>query len=605
MRITGVLLLFLFSMVLKASPVEISEARLLAEGEISLFPEAQLRLGEDPSPKAPEPSKPLASEAVEGDRVNLGYGAQTAWVRFDLRNTSASPVAAVLRLHNPTLDRVTLYAERNGSYVPVAKSGIMTLRPYDDGIIEPHFAIDLPPRALRRYLLQVHTESSALRFAPRLASPSAFSRGAIRAQMFRSLFFGAMGALILYNFFIFLFTRERAYLYYTLYHLFAVVNYLSYTSTINDLIPPSLWKLDAYLAVFYQNAGMLFLLLFARSFLDAGRHPKLDRIFRTLLAATGLLALWGLVHPSSFPIRLSMFLALLSIGWVFATAWYLAYLRETNGKILALSWSFATLGLVSLAFYDAGLPSLLNRFPNLYEWAVFAEAILFSIALSRRISLTRRLAAALEHNAFLLSELNHRTKNNMQFLSSLYRMKLSDFDDPRLSERLREAEDAVWAIRSVHEMLYKKRPASPVDLDAYVVRLAERLKEGMNRPDVHFRIDVEAACAPEEAVRIGTLLNELITNAFKHAFASTDRRNVIEITLKASGEERRLLFRDNGEGCGEERGFGLLLVASIVEKELGGSFEKVRGEGCGYLIRWRRKTQSRGESPPTPDLSPA
>ncbi|WP_456452123.1 7TM diverse intracellular signaling domain-containing protein, partial [Hydrogenimonas sp.] len=542
---------------------------------VPLLPFASVAFTDEPARTPPPPER---FRPAESPRINRGYDTRTLWIRFTLQNDRDEPLAALLSLGNPTLDRVVLYRKRDRTFVPFAEAGTMTRHPPADGIVEPHFLLTLKPHTRSEFLLSVESGSSALRLAPRLSEPSAFFREAVSRQMFVSLFFGAMGALIAYNFFVFLFTRQKAYLYYSLFHLFAVVNYLSYTSTINLLLPPSLWEVDAYLAVFYQSAGIFFMLLFARSFLLTERYEKAEKIFRALLAATGLLAIWGILFPSSFPILLSIFLAAASILWVLALSWYLAYRKERNGPILALSWSFATLGFVSLALYDAGFPSPLERFPRLYEWSLLAEALLFSLALSRKLNLTRRLAAALRRNEYLLKELNHRTKNNMQFITSLYRMKLADLDDERTNRKLQEAENAVWAIRSVHEMLYDKSAQNPLNMQSYLEMLTRRLREGLGRFDVRFRIEARPHCDAEEAMKIGTILNELISNAFKHAFPSRSGENLVEIELNERNGERRLLFRDNGVGCrkedGRDDGFGLRLVVAIVEKELGGTLEK-------------------------------
>ncbi len=564
--------------------LRVSEVQTAAPAAVSVLARSQTAVVDRNGAMPPVSAFGPAGTSV----VNLGFTDRTVWSCFGLRNDTAQTAYLSLVPTNPLLDRVTLYRWERGRAVRVSERGVMVSQAMEDGIIRPRFRLSLPPETARRYCLRVHSEASALSFGLDLTTDEAFTADAVAWQMLMSLFFGAMGALILYNFFIFVFTRDRAYLYYVFYHVFAVVNYLSYTCFTNYLLPVQWWETEARLNVFYQGAAALSALLFVRTFLKTARHPRIDAVFRVLIGVSALMAAAGLL-PGVYPIQLSTLTGLGILLFALGVSVYLWRQGERSAKLLTAGWSAAVFGWVSLGLYDMGLVGPRDVFPYVYEAAMFAEALLFSVALASKLNLTERLRRSLESNRLLLRELNHRVKNNMQFIVSLYRLKLDLPGCPEVRGRLAEAEGAVQAMRTAHEMLYAGDEAEEtVAMRPYLTTLAQMLERHRPGGRIEVRCDGDLRLPPDGAIRVGMLVNELAANAFKHAFG--DGGGTARLSLRRENGKYRLDFRDDGGGCGgtepDENGFGSDLMEMIAREELGGTITRTSEDGCRYTLVW-------------------
>ncbi len=193
-----------------------------------------------------------------------------------------------------------------------------------------------------------------------------------------------------------------------------------------------------------------------------------------------------------------------------------------------------------------------------------------------------RLRSSLAEKEVLLQEIHHRVKNNLQVISSLLRLQSEHAADEKTLALFDEARNRVRAIGSIHELLYGSPDLASVDFDAYLTRLMQDLLAfyhiGENR--LHFETEVKnARLEIGQAIPCGLLVNELVTNAFKHAFPGK-RSGRILVTLTCTEQHCRLMVEDNGVGLPEgfdwrnSNSLGLQLV-QVLARQLDG---EVRAE---------------------------
>src|SRR5690606_15639125 len=123
------------------------------------------------------------------------------------------------------------------------------------------------------------------------------------------------------------------------------------------------------------------------------------------------------------------------------------------------------------------------------------------------------------HQAELFNELNHRVKNNLTIVSAMLSMQARNAPQPEVQAELLKAVARIQSISDVHSSLYRSSSQDQVDFKSYLGDLCGRLSGAM-LADGRIRLEVEAHPAsvdPEQAVTLGIIVNELVTNAVKHA----------------------------------------------------------------------------------------
>ncbi|NOZ07694.1 MAG: PAS domain S-box protein, partial [FCB group bacterium] len=186
---------------------------------------------------------------------------------------------------------------------------------------------------------------------------------------------------------------------------------------------------------------------------------------------------------------------------------------------------------------------------------------------------------ALKEKNILLNELYHRTKNNMQVISSLLALQSQKIADPLLLKNNEDMIHRIKAMALVHQKLYQSKDLSRINLKDYTKELAINLMKGYSDSSHTHELKLEVEPLQvliDIAMPCGLLLNEMLTNALEHAFPD-QRKGVIKIVLKKSKAEKILLkVSDNGVGLPDDfdsRGsdsMGMRLIYGIAEQQLHG-----------------------------------
>jgi PAS domain S-box-containing protein len=208
-------------------------------------------------------------------------------------------------------------------------------------------------------------------------------------------------------------------------------------------------------------------------------------------------------------------------------------------------------------------------------------------------ALDEQVRASLREKELLLKEIHHRVKNNLQIVSTLLDLQSGFTTDPAALALFAESRGRVKSMALVHERLYKSHDVARVDFGEYARQLGADLARAYRAPDGAVRVDVEATAPPlalDVAIPCGLLLNELMSNCFKHAFAD-GRSGTVRVRFTADGDARELAVADDGPGLPpgfdvrSAQSFGLQLVCTLVE-QLNGTID-ARGPGAAFAVRFR------------------
>ncbi|MEI7557180.1 histidine kinase dimerization/phosphoacceptor domain -containing protein [Candidatus Chlorohelix sp.] len=208
-----------------------------------------------------------------------------------------------------------------------------------------------------------------------------------------------------------------------------------------------------------------------------------------------------------------------------------------------------------------------------------------------------RIRAALVEKETLLKEVHHRVKNNLQVLHSLLKLQEIAIKDPLVAELFIECQNRIKSMALVHEKLYQSENFSRVDMKTYIQSLTNNLLHSLNFISERVAIDLKiegVLLNMDTAIPCGLLINELLYNAFKHAFPG-ERKGIVKIELSRDSRDMlRLLIADNGVGIPENldpqntETLGLQLVGMLT-KQLDGKLEIQREGGTTFTIKFREQ----------------
>jgi len=192
-----------------------------------------------------------------------------------------------------------------------------------------------------------------------------------------------------------------------------------------------------------------------------------------------------------------------------------------------------------------------------------------------------------------VQEVHHRTKNNLQMLSSFFTIQASILEDNKKAQELIvDTQGRVKTMAMVHNKLYQVTNASDLNLREYITDLVTSLfyTYGFTQNKLHLELDVvDVKTDIDKAVRIGLIINELITNVLKYAYEG-QKEPALKISLTKSGEYISIEVADNGlhplsfNVFETGSSFGLKMVKLFV-RELKGQIELRNNTGTYFFIQ--------------------
>ncbi|MDJ1174655.1 PAS domain S-box protein [Roseofilum capinflatum] len=203
---------------------------------------------------------------------------------------------------------------------------------------------------------------------------------------------------------------------------------------------------------------------------------------------------------------------------------------------------------------------------------VYLDGAIFDV--SDRKQAEAQLKASLAEKEVLLREIHHRVKNNLNIIYSLLDMQSRQVSDPALHSLLLDSQKRLKTMALIHEKLYCSKSLSRIDFAEYIHSLVLSISAsyGMRSHQIHLDIDADPVQLNiETAIPTGLIINELVTNAFKHAFPG-DREGTVWIEFREIDHgQLDLKIVDNGVGLpsearGHSSSLGMRLVYILADQ---------------------------------------
>lgn len=262
-----------------------------------------------------------------------------------------------------------------------------------------------------------------------------------------------------------------------------------------------------------------------------------------------------------------------------------ASVKFTIAPYLYERWSFRIGGIVVafillVAGYNARVRAIRKRNRTLEE----------EITLRRKIE--TRLTDSLQEKTVMLREIHHRVKNNMQVISSLMSLQLGASSEPLIQEALKESQARIRSMALVHETLYRSENLAAVGFREYLETLIRQVHHANSRSNVSIQVDGADLRLPlDKAIPAGLLMNELVTNAIKHAFPKGAEGTIVVFSRLCEGDYVEVGVSDTGIGLPpdfdvtEGTSLGLRLVTTLAG-QLGGKLSVQRGPGTTIAVQF-------------------
>jgi PAS domain S-box-containing protein len=218
------------------------------------------------------------------------------------------------------------------------------------------------------------------------------------------------------------------------------------------------------------------------------------------------------------------------------------------------------------------------------------------LAVTRDITKRKRAEeqtkASLREKETLLREIHHRVKNNLQIISSLLYLQSTTLADATARQALKESQDRVHSMALVHERLYRSSSLGAIDFGEHLRQLAGSVARSYGPATGRVRLEMDLksiAVDLDLAIPVSLIFNEVIANAFKHAFPG-ERAGTVKVAFFADGRETLTLrVRDDGVGLPPDaeydrgRSLGLKIVRNLA-KQIHGELEIQSHHGTTFQL---------------------
>ena len=442
-------------------------------------------------------------------------------------------------------------------------------------------------------------------------------------ELIGGIYIGILFIMVFYNMFIYFSIKDKSYIYYVIYifsFLLFQFNEMGYAYKYLWYLHPEQYSIAAKVL---PTITTITAIIFVRDFLKTKTYsPKLDKIFNLFLIA--LTSMFFLVFNEAYnSIYFSVIniLTLVISLYTLAVAIYIVWIGFTPAKFFLIAWSVLLLSIIQFNLSNLGFIPYYTITDHSLEIGSTIEIVLLSLGLAYRINVLKRekessQAEALilvkekkniienqnyvlenlvsertkklelrneiitkknEEKSIMMREIHHRVKNNLQMINSMVRLQSRSLDKENAKDSLKEVERRIQTMALLHEKMYQSENLASINIKDYIVDvLNDLLMIYKGDKNITYKLDItKVNFNTETMLFIGLLINELITNALKHAFKAEENGHISICLLPIENNMHQLIIKNNGakiniEAFNNSKSLGQRLIKNFV-KQLNGS----------------------------------
>ncbi|MGH1387447.1 sensor histidine kinase [Kordia sp.] len=210
------------------------------------------------------------------------------------------------------------------------------------------------------------------------------------------------------------------------------------------------------------------------------------------------------------------------------------------------------------------------------------------------VSKNKELENNLSNIQTLIKEIHHRVKNNMQMISGILTLQEDEYEDENIIKALRDSQNRIKSMSLVHQKLYGAHTLKDVPTKEYVTQLIDFIESTVSHTilDLNTKIEIDDALTfdGDTTASVGLIVNELVTNSFKHAFKK-DQKNSFSLTIAKQNDCYKLLYSDSGKGLPDDFDFnttsslGMQLI-QVLTDQLNGTLTYTKAPKNAFEIHF-------------------
>lgn len=557
-------------------------------------------------------------EHYNASQINIGISRTTIWIKFELQNNSHTTINKLLILNSPLLEEIELYTEETLNK-PTLR-GIKNITS-EHTTIYPTYPISIEANDSITYYIKVKCNYNPIDFSIYIDNEQSYRIEDKKQQLIKIILLSMIFILMIYNFILSLYSKDKSYFYYSFYLLTLLYQQSAYIGLSQIYLASDfIQNVELRTGLFKVTSIIISGALFAIYFLNTIKIPLLHRIYKGFIII-GFVEMVIFNIPGFYNLKLVVFTSVLFIIFNL-TAATISYKRgHKQARLFIIGFSIVSLSYIMMLANALGIISIVQDYPNSLLFGTTLEALILSLAFVDRYAIltnekelldrsilneiqnrekivkqevikkTAELNHALKTKELLLKEIHHRIKNNLQIILSITRLQNDETEDKETVDKFIKLENRINAIAKIYNMLIVDDNLDEIDMDEYINELLIDIQETMldDTNPIEIQTDVDISLSLSKSIYIGIIINELVTNAYKYAF--DNNQGLIFISLHEQLGEYTLIIRDNGKGFTydkKKKSLGLKLIHTLISQQLNGKVAMMTKDMTQYTIRFSK-----------------
>jgi len=568
----------------------------------------------------------------------IGSENSTLWIRFSIQNKSESE-RLLLHFDEFVASKFSFYNYDENKLILLDS---MSSSDYS-GASSRNFYIELTPdkNSYSTYYIKIKSEWKNSSYGFKIGTEKSLNQFYGDKYIFDGIYIGIILLMILSNIILYATVRDLTYLYYGLYIFFfaigllGIVGYLFEYGFVNSTASYFMLNKFISLGIVISGCMLAITVLQTKVYSPVGHKlilylMGLTSLFIIIMLVTGRIDLYVTLISALNALILTIFIivsyVVLRKGYQLALFFFIGWLSYL---VTTYAWAFHLL---------TGIDStLFNHKPEYYLIVGHGiEVIFFSVGLAYRVYIMKKEKETFQGKAIsllqvnkeiitnqnivleetvklrtveleksnsllakknmektaMLKEIHHRVKNNLQVVNSLLKLQSRDIEDENVVAMFKEAQNRVLSMALLHEKMYRSDNLQHIDVQDHITLLVEDLlKTYVVGKDINSEINVkDIVIGIRTLVPLGLIINEIITNALKHAFKGREKGGIKVHLKQLKGTTYEMIIGDDGVGLkekNESKGIGTKLI-QIFTKQLNGSLELLEQPGSVFKLTFNK-----------------